>query len=118
MPANLPYFDTSYLVRLYLRDHGFERVRELTGPATAIASALHGQAEIVAAFHRSFREGRLQQDAYQSALEQFLADSKDGFYHWLPLTDSIQQRLEQFFWKDFHYNFPPRRRRPSSRMRR
>lgn len=49
MPANLPYFDTSYLVRLYLRDHGFERVRELTAPATAIASAWHAQAEIVAA---------------------------------------------------------------------
>ena len=53
---------------------------------------------MVAASHRAFREGRLQQGAYQSVLEQYIADSKDGFYHWLPLTDSIQQRLEQFFW--------------------
>ena len=36
---------------------------------------------------------------YLNALEQFITDSKDGLFHWLPLTDSIQQRLEQFFWK-------------------
>ncbi len=99
MPADLPYFDTSYLVRLYLRDPGFETVRELAGAGTAIASAWHAQAEVVAAFHRAFREGRLQQGPYLSVLEQFINDSRDGFYHWLPLTDSIQQRLEQFFWK-------------------
>ncbi len=99
MPADLLYFDTSYLVRLYLRDHGFGKVRELAGSGAAIASAWHARAEIVAAFHRAFREGRLEQGAYRSALEQFLADSKESLYHWLPLTNSIQQRLEQFFWQ-------------------
>jgi predicted nucleic acid-binding protein len=97
MPADPPYFDTSYLVRLYLRDQGYERVRELAGSGSAVASAWHAQAEIVAAFHRAFREGRLQQGPYLSVLEQFINDSQDGFYHWLPLTESVQQRLEQFF---------------------
>lgn len=105
MPADLLYFDTSYLVRLYLRDHGFEKVRELAGSATTIASAWHAQAEIVAAFHRAFREGRLRQDAYQSVLGQFSADSKGGVYHWFPLTESIQRRLEQFFWTATATNF-------------
>lgn len=105
MPADLPYFDTSYLVRLYLRDDGFERVRELAGSGTAIASAWHAQAEIVAAFHRAFRDGRLQQGPYLSVLEQFTNDSRDGFYHWLPLTESIQQRLEQFFWNAANTHF-------------
>jgi len=95
MATDSPYFDTSYLARLYLRDHGFEEVRKLAG--TTIASAWHAQAEIVAAFHRAFREGRLQQGAYLTVLEQFINDSKDGLFRWLPLTDSIQQRLEQFF---------------------
>ena len=105
MASNLPYFDTSYLVRLYLRDDGYEAVRELAGSGMAIASAWHAQAEVVAAFHRAFREGRLQQGPYLSVLEQFINDSRDGFYHWLPLTDSIQQRLEQFFWKASNTNF-------------
>jgi predicted nucleic acid-binding protein len=105
MATKLPYFDTSYLVRLYLRDVGYEAVRELAGSGRAIASAWHAQAEIVAAFHRAFREGRLGQGPYLSVLEQFINDSRDGFYHWLPLSDSIQQRLEQFFWKASNTNF-------------
>ena len=103
MPSSPPYFDTSYLVRLYLRDNGFEEVRELAG--SVIASAWHTQAEFVAAFHRAFREGRFQSGAYQSALEQFITDSKDGIFRWLPLTDSIQQRLEQFFWTAANTHF-------------
>jgi len=99
MPADLPYFDTSYLVRLYLRDDGFEKVREVAGSATAIVSAWHAQAEVVSAFHRAFREGRLESGAYLAVVAQFISDSKDGFYHWLPLTDPVQQRLEGFFRK-------------------
>jgi predicted nucleic acid-binding protein len=97
MAADAPYFDTSYLVRLYLGDPGFAAVRELAGTAATVASAWHAQAETVAAFHRAFRDGRLQRDAYLNALEQFTTDSKAGMFQWLPLTDRIQQRLEQVF---------------------
>ncbi len=99
MSADPPYFDTSYLVRLYLRDDGFEKVRELANSATVIASAWHAQAEVVSAFHRAFREGRLERGAYLSVFDQFISDSKGGFYHWLPLTDSVQKRLGEFFRK-------------------
>ncbi len=81
MAADSLYFDTSYLARLYLRDHGFEEVRELAGSGTTITSAWHAQAEIVAAFHLSFREGRLRQGAYHTVLEQFNSDSEDGLFH-------------------------------------
>ncbi len=99
MAANVPYFDTSYLVRLYLRDRGFDAVRELAGASASIASAWHAQAEITTALHRSFRDGRLQHRAYLHALDQFMAESNDGLFVWLPLTDPVQQRLEQFFQK-------------------
>ena len=60
MPADRPYFDTSYLVRLYLQDAGYEQVRALAGSVTTLVSAWHAQTEVVAALHRTFREGRLQ----------------------------------------------------------
>ena len=99
MAADSPFFDSSYLVRLYLEDHGFAAVRKLAAEAPMVSSSWHAQSEIVAALHRAYREGRLEQGRYLDALEQFLSDSRDGHFHWLPLTDTVQQRLEQFFGK-------------------
>lgn len=105
MPADPTYFDTSYLVRLYLRDDGFEKVRELADSATEIVSAWHAQAEVISAFHRAFREGRLDSAPYLALVAQFISDSQDGIYQWLPLTDSVQKRIEGFFRKASNQTF-------------
>ena len=94
MPTEVLYFDTSYLVRLYLEDPGFKQVRTIAESATAIGSAWHAQAEIISAVHRTFRERELDQVAFVALLDQFASDSKGGLFQWLPLTESIQQRLE------------------------
>ncbi len=97
MAPSRPYFDTSYLVRLYLRDPGFESVRAIADRSEIICSAWHAQAEVVAAFHRAFREQRLDQDAYLAVLRQFQADAGKGLFQWLPLTIPVQRRVEKFF---------------------
>jgi predicted nucleic acid-binding protein len=99
MLADSPFFDTSYLVRIYLEDIGFEAVRNLAVPGRSVAAAWHAQAEVVAALHRAGRERRMKNGALQAVLTQFAYDGRNGLFHWLPLTDDVQQRLEQVFRK-------------------
>ncbi len=97
MPADLPFFDASYLVRLYLEDTGFEQVRQLASEAPALASSWHGQAEIIAALHRAYREGRFTAERFLFAVEQFKMEQKDNHFVWYALDEKVEARLEKTF---------------------
>ena len=89
------YFDASYLVRLYYSDRGFEEVRHLA--TTDNACAQHGQAEVIAAFHRKYREGSLSGTVYRSVLQQFADDIGADAFRWLPLSPAILERVRVKF---------------------
>ena len=86
------YFDASYLVRLYHEDFGFQVVRDLAATDT-IACGQHGQAEVIAAFHRKYREGGLTFAAYRFVLQQFADEIRGDAFRWLPLSPAILDRL-------------------------
>jgi predicted nucleic acid-binding protein len=86
------YFDTSYLVRLHTRDAGWEQVRELAATDT-VACCLHGRAEAVAAFHRKFREGAINQQELSTLLNEFDRDCNAGAVDWLPLSPRVIERV-------------------------
>ncbi|HEY4272762.1 MAG TPA: type II toxin-antitoxin system VapC family toxin [Candidatus Udaeobacter sp.] len=90
------YFDASYLVRLYYEDFGFQAVRQLAATDT-IACAQHGQAEVIAAFHRKYREGGLTFTAYQLVLQQFADETRADAFRWLPLSPAILNRIRGDF---------------------
>lgn len=90
------YLDTSYLVRLYFEDEGFTVVRELAA-ADQIACAVHGQAEILSAFHRKFRENLLTPKAYHARLDQFEADRGIGAFHWLSAGPEVLERIRTVY---------------------
>jgi len=90
------YFDTSYLVRLYTTDPGWEKVRALAR-TDRLACCLHGRAETVATFHRKLREGAILGREYKTLLAEFDRDSEAGAFRWLPLSPSVVQRLASTF---------------------
>ncbi|HUF61493.1 MAG TPA: type II toxin-antitoxin system VapC family toxin [Verrucomicrobiales bacterium] len=87
------FFDTSYLVRLYLDEKGSEAVRALAETAP-IASSWHAQAELLCTFHRAYREGRLDKKAYQAQRSQFSSDQSAFIFHWLPVTEATLSQLD------------------------
>jgi predicted nucleic acid-binding protein len=86
------YFDTSYIVRLYTEDRGWETVRRLAA-GDHIACCLLGRAETVAALHRKFREGTLADGDFRTLLAEFDADCNANGFRWLPLSLAVVVRL-------------------------
>jgi len=90
------YFDTSYLVRLYYRDAGAEAVRALAA-TDHVACAAHGQAEMMAAFHRKLREGAIRPVVYSALLGQVQAHIEVGAFHWLAPDEEMFLRIGQVY---------------------
>lgn len=86
------YFDTSYLVRLYFEDRGWPDVRKLAATDT-IACSAHGQPEVIAAFHRKFREGAITAGGYAALLGQWQVHDEAGAFQWLPQSPDILRRI-------------------------
>lgn len=86
------YFDSSYLVRLYFEEPGWEEVRILRG-SEPCASCLHAKAEVLAAMHRKFREGAISAKTLACSIGQFGDDCAAGEFHWFPLTEALMSKL-------------------------
>lgn len=92
------YFDTSYLVRLYYQDAGADAVRALAA-TDHVACAAHGQAEMMAAFHRKLREGAIRTAAYAALMGQVRAHIDAGAFQWLAQDGEIFLRIRHVYQK-------------------
>ncbi len=90
------YFDTSYVVLLYLEGPGWEKVRALA-MTDKLACCMHGRAETVAAFHRKFRERAISSADLATLLRQFNKECELGAFRWLPLSEAVNSRLTQAY---------------------
>jgi predicted nucleic acid-binding protein len=94
----LIYLDSTYLVRLYFEEPGYEQVRRLAASDTVVC-AQHGRAEVISAFHRKLRERAITAALYRSALEQFFDEVRGGAFRWLPLSEVVFERIESVYVK-------------------
>lgn len=91
------YFDATFLVRLYVDEPGYEKVRALVRNVEAIRSSILGKMETEAAFHRKLREHELTHYALTEANQQLLDNSANGVHQWLPLTPAVMNRVHATF---------------------
>jgi predicted nucleic acid-binding protein len=92
------YFDTSYLVRLYYADPGAGAVRALAA-TDHLACAAHGQAEMIAVFHRKLREGAIRAAGYAALVGQLEAHIQAGAFLWIPQSADILARIRKVYEK-------------------
>jgi predicted nucleic acid-binding protein len=83
------YFDSTYLGRLYLREHGSAEVRQLAEERGGVISCIVGQLEVASIFHRKLREGAISRGDYEKLVMQLGHDLERKVWRWLPVTDEL-----------------------------
>lgn len=91
------YYDANYLFKLQCVEHGSSEVRAHAATVNRLCTAIHSRAEYASAAFRKFREGAATKRDYQLAVLQIQADASTGNLQFLPLTDSILDRIEAAF---------------------
>ncbi len=91
------YYDVSYLMKLQCAEHGSIEVGLHARTVDVIHCCMHGRAEFVSACHRKVREGVADLGQLQAFLAQLEADTLAGGLCWLPLTESVIQRVEAVY---------------------
>lgn len=80
------YFDTSYIVKCYVAEAGYEKVRRLTESGESVGSCELGRAEFFAAIHRHYREDHMAQADMAAVFHRLRADEGAGHWTWFPIT--------------------------------
>ena len=91
------YFDSTYLGRLYLEEHGAPEVRQLAVRRGEVFSCATGQAEVASIFHRKLREGAITLAQHTEHLGQFGDDIEGRIWHWLPVTSGLLGQVREAF---------------------
>jgi predicted nucleic acid-binding protein len=93
------YFDTAYLLKCYMKETGWEKVRALARQAESVACSVYGRMELQAALHRKLREGEVTGNQLSVIFRQIELDDSQRLWNWLPLTESIVVSVVDSFRK-------------------
>jgi len=93
----MTYFDTSYIVKCYVKEEGWQQVRELARDRERIGCSVYGRLELHAALHRKMRESALTERQLEVVLSQFRTDEEARLWTWFPLTSAVMTEVAATF---------------------
>lgn len=83
------YFDSCYIAKFYLAEPDSLKVIALAQNHASIACLLLGKAEVMAVFHRKFRENVVDDKGFGLLCDQFELDCASGLWQWQPVDDAL-----------------------------
>ena len=83
------YFDTAYLAKCYLNEHGSDQVRELAASDGNVACSGYGRIELAATFHRNLRQGTITTAEFRLLWKQYDLDEENRIWTWLPVRQEL-----------------------------
>ena len=83
------YFDTAYIAKCYLNEHGSEAVRALAAESERVACCAFGRLELAATIHRNLREGKITPAQSRVIFNQFDLDESNHIWTWLPVSSEL-----------------------------
>ena len=93
----MSYFDACYIAKFYLAEPDSARVIAFAQRQSNISCVLLGKAEVIAVFHRKFRENIVDSNGYHLLCAQFETDCASGLWQWHPVDETLLQLTTQCF---------------------
>ena len=93
----MTYFDTAYIVKCYVKEEGWQQVRELSRKQEHVSCSVYGRLELHGALHRKMREHALTEQQLKIVLRQFRVDEEARLWTWLPLTAAVMTEVATTF---------------------
>jgi len=93
------YFDTAYLAKCYLNEHGSPEVKELAAEYGRVACCEYGRIELAATFHRNLRQKSITPAEYRLLWKQFDLDEENAIWSCLPVNQDLLADVTNRFRK-------------------
>lgn len=83
------FCDTSTLAKYYVQETESAAVRTALDAADHVLASELAKAELMAVFHRRWREGKWRLSVFHAHCRQFATDDASGLWSWMPLEHGI-----------------------------
>ncbi len=93
------YFDTAYVAKCYLNEHGSPEVNEIAAEDGRVACCEYGRIELAATFHRNLRQKSITPAEFRLLWKQFDLDEANGIWSWLPVNQELLADVTHRFRK-------------------